>query len=63
MNNIQKELARLNPWWEKGGWKEIDKKKLILRKKYTSHLLENKKIVDIIIGARRVGKTSILYFD
>jgi len=61
MNNIQKELSRLNPWWEKGGQKEIDKKKLISRKKYINRLTTNKKIIDIITGARRVGKTSILY--
>lgn len=51
-------LNLLNPWWE-AGWIE----KSIPREKYTQALLSHltDRLVGILIGSRRVGKTTILH--
>jgi uncharacterized protein len=54
---MKDELIELNPWWE---GKSI--KKVINRPYYTEQILNRKdKIIDVLTGARRVGKTFILY--
>lgn len=51
-------LHQFNPWWKKKSFRFSVNE----RSYYLDHLISNEnKLVKILIGARRVGKTSILY--
>lgn len=57
MININQDIKKLNPWWFEKATTEI-----YSRPEYTNKILEDdSNIINILIGARRVGKTSILY--
>lgn len=54
---LKNEIQQLNPWWEKGYKKEA----IIPRPIYTGKILNSDtKQIQVIVGARRVGKTYIL---
>ena len=54
---IKDEIIQLNPWWENG----YKNRKTISRFGYVDKLMGNKtKLIQLITGARRVGKTYIL---
>jgi len=55
---IIKKLSELNPWWRKENWKS----KYIHRSSYLKKIFDKKnKHIDILIGARRVGKSSLMF--
>ncbi len=57
MKRYKEELSKLNPWWHAKQKSEA----LYPRPDYTERLLSHPQhIIDVLIGARRVGKTSIL---
>lgn len=57
MKNYLAELEKLNPWWESGFVAED----VYPRPTYTRSLLNHPhNLIDVLIGARRVGKTFIL---
>jgi hypothetical protein len=50
-------IKSINPWWERKSFRF----KVITRKDYLNNVVERgDKLIDIFIGARRVGKTSIM---
>ena len=49
-------LDNLNPWWQDVNYRYGVK----LRSSYEKHLNIKSNIIDVLIGARRVGKTSIM---
>ena len=54
---IKDEIKQLNPWWEKG----YKNSNIISRSGYVDRLVPGKmKMIQLITGARRVGKTCIL---
>lgn len=54
--NIKIFLEELNPWWLRNGYR-FDTYE---REQYISKLEKNAKLIDILVGARRVGKTHLL---
>ncbi len=57
--NIFEEIKKINPWWESNQFR-FD---VINRKHYIKNLLkkDNDRLIDVLIGPRRVGKTSIMH--
>jgi len=56
MNILKKEIIKINPWWQ-GSIPQ----KLVKRPLYLATLTKPKRFIDILSGARRVGKTFLLF--
>lgn len=55
-SKLFKQIEALNPWWNNKSFRY----KVVNRNSYLKNLKENNRLIRILVGARRVGKTSIL---